>query len=125
MLTDAGAGFPWWWYSREGGNGEVRRSPIGDPIACLGGSAILSPFFSARWHRSRRCGIEGREINLVDQVMQSVGEGAGHQLRFQVHRQKPWTHVNMLEVRHPRPLAAKLLLQQDRGTFPTASLGSV
>lgn len=42
---------------------------------------------------------------LVDQVMQSVGKRPWHQLRLQVHRQQPWTHINSLVSRHRCHLA--------------------
>jgi len=46
--------------------------------------------------------IERRQVQCVDHVMHRMRERAGHQLRFQIHRQQPRAHVHHLVARHPR-----------------------
>jgi hypothetical protein len=47
-------------------------------------------------------GVEGREIERIDEVMHGVGEAARHELGIEIDRQQPGTEVDVLVSRHAR-----------------------
>ncbi len=59
------------------------------------------------WRMGRRpvvvvavVGVEGAEVEPIDEMMQGVGERAGDKLGVEVDRQQPWAVVDMLVSRH-------------------------